>query len=752
MSLPYNSSGPSSVSSLPTSLSPQKRPGVLLIKHIRCGLLERGERQSKFPFIGNKARAINLEVIANGSTKTTTESKIDERGKALWNEHLTYELHPPIKDDLRVRVFDMKRRGNEALIGEAKADLRLYKEHENRVIMDVMKHETSVGQIVFDMYFLSGSPPHNADEELSDETREGDKIGMLLLDKISCRGLRKTGHLEFVLNKPKIHSTLRYWKASNTSCKYAISMDLQAKDKKKLVLLVQCRYGSQTNEFAKTRFEIGSETNWKKLMQGGPIETGELTFTEGGLDAGYIRFSLSFHEFSTFQQIIEEDVSQDDYDTVLNSRPQPQNRMSGVSSSSSASGATNNLDNVHQFTLAETSLPKRPNQMLNQTVPEKEKTEDIEGGESSVGPQQLPNQPRRPSTIHPSPSSPMSHFSDDEPPMRNPLSRAGSRRMTHTSTSEDFRQSPPIPERQELKIVCNKYVIIHSIGDDEDSHLNENSSRYRNVLYKGQHIITANPVIIKVFSRRNLWDTETKFLRLLKSKSVVKWEDMEQSNLMGGFVSVTSYAGETLDVHHFRFRDAISIKHILSSISNALKYCHEKEIAHLDLKPGNIICKHTDIYKVRLCDFESAKKFGDYLLSDEGDDRVSPLCSRGYTAPEVLHTELTDLRVSHAQDIFSLGAIIYFLHTKNTIYDDFNDLKNLTTFEHLRGDFSDEQARKLTLKMLDWNPAERPTIQKVLDSTYFRAGTNTEQYSDEIRNREIRNNEVKLPTPTDTIF
>ncbi|CAG8538627.1 1016_t:CDS:2 [Ambispora gerdemannii] len=770
MAHPYKS-GPSSVASLSSSrLSlPAKRAGILLVKHIRCGLLEKGEKQPRFPLFGGKSRTINLEVVVNGATRLTTESKIDERGKAIWNEHLSYELAPPIRDEyLRVRCFDMKRKGNEAMIGEARADLRLYEKQENRVIMDLMKHDLSVGQIVFDMYFLSGNPPRNADQELADEAREGDKIGMILLNHISCRGLRKTGHLEFVLNKPKIHSTLRYWKVSHNICKYPISMDMLAKDRRKLVLVIQCRYGPQANEFAKTRFEIGSETNWRKLMRGGPIETGELTFTEGGLDAGYIRFSLSLHEFTSFQRLFEED----EYDSLSAHSGQIVRRMSGSSTTSSiGSDMTSNRnthrntlnkltgktnvneehpeitdepqDDAQSFTQAETSLKKKPTQILTG----KEIVEDIEGGESSVDPEQLSNQSRRPSTNQPSPPSPMSNPSDDDPHTRSSLSRTGSMirgKTIRSPSNEDFRFPPPIQERPESKIVCSKYVILHAIGDDDEFGSNERSNRYRNRLYKGQHIITSKPVIIKAFSRRAPWETETSFLRELQSshvKHVVGWEDMEYSHSMSGYISVTSFAGDTLERYQYKIRDGIAIKHLLLSISTALKYFHDKEIAHLDLKPSNIICKQTDIYKIRVCDWESAKRFNDYLLPNGGDNEINPFCSRGFTAPEVVLQNDSDLRVSHAQDIFSLAAIFYFLYNKNTIYESFDDLKNMTSFEHIRGDFSDEQARKLALKMLDFNPAERPTIQRVLDSMYFRGGTNTEQYT----------REVSQQSPTNTI-
>ncbi|CAG8686059.1 732_t:CDS:2, partial [Ambispora gerdemannii] len=260
-----------------------------------------------------------------------------------------------------------------------------------------------------------------------------------------------------------------------------------------------------------------------------------------------------------------------------------------------------------------------------------------------------------------------------------------------------------------MKIVCSKYFISSPVKNNSSTTMQSNQARNR--LYKGHDIKNLDHAIIKVFTNQSSWEIEKKFLCSLKSKFVIKWLDMEINNHFG-FVSVTSYAGENLETKKYIFNGAIAKKQILLSISRAIEFLHGEKVAHLDLKLSNIICKPNNPYKIRLCDFESAKNFGDYLQSDH-------FCSCGFSAPEIV--QHATIKVGSAQDIFSLGCIFYFIHKNMRIYDAFDDLRNSTCFDHrVYGEIVDEQAANITLRMLDWNPNDRPTIQKVIDSDYFK--------------------------------
>jgi eukaryotic-like serine/threonine-protein kinase len=93
----------------------------------------------------------------------------------------------------------------------------------------------------------------------------------------------------------------------------------------------------------------------------------------------------------------------------------------------------------------------------------------------------------------------------------------------------------------------------------------------------------------------------------------------------------------------------------IGQISNALGYCHNKNIAHRDVKPANIIV--TDTNKVFLVDFGIAKNIN---KASPGITIGTQVLTPKYSPPEQYTGQgLTDER----SDIYSLGATMYTLLT-----------------------------------------------------------------------------------------
>lgn len=85
-----------------------------------------------------------------------------------------------------------------------------------------------------------------------------------------------------------------------------------------------------------------------------------------------------------------------------------------------------------------------------------------------------------------------------------------------------------------------------------------------------------------------------------------------------------------------------------------LKYVHEKNMLHLDIKPGNLMVDNEG--KVRLIDFGTAKQYDEY----EGENTSTLLGSTpGYSAPEQNNSKVTSF--TPATDVYSLGATLYKL-------------------------------------------------------------------------------------------
>lgn len=92
---------------------------------------------------------------------------------------------------------------------------------------------------------------------------------------------------------------------------------------------------------------------------------------------------------------------------------------------------------------------------------------------------------------------------------------------------------------------------------------------------------------------------------------------------------------------------------IVRQLSNAIRYAHQNAVIHRDINPSNIIV--TDDFNLKLIDFGIAKIRGMFQSGT-----TYQFATQSYSAPEVaLHSE----NATEQSDIYSLGAVIYFLFT-----------------------------------------------------------------------------------------
>ena len=92
-------------------------------------------------------------------------------------------------------------------------------------------------------------------------------------------------------------------------------------------------------------------------------------------------------------------------------------------------------------------------------------------------------------------------------------------------------------------------------------------------------------------------------------------------------------------------------------IGNALSFVHEKNIVHLDIKPGNILIDRDD--NARLIDFGVSKR---YDIEEQETSTTTLTLSKGFAAIEQYDND--EMQVfSPAPDIYSLGATMYNLLT-----------------------------------------------------------------------------------------
>merc|ERR1712000_656975 len=133
---------------------------------------------------------------------------------------------------------------------------------------------------------------------------------------------------------------------------------------------------------------------------------------------------------------------------------------------------------------------------------------------------------------------------------------------------------------------------------------------------------------------------------------------------------------------------------LVKNIVSAVKYLHDRGIAHRDLKPTNLLLKDDeDLTNVKIADFGLSKIMGDNTMMQTACG--TPI----YVAPEVLSGEAYEKEV----DMWSIGVITYIL---------------LCGFPPFFDDVSD-QAKDFIDNLLLVDPALRLTAEQALEHPWL---------------------------------
>lgn len=198
--------------------------------------------------------------------------------------------------------------------------------------------------------------------------------------------------------------------------------------------------------------------------------------------------------------------------------------------------------------------------------------------------------------------------------------------------------------------------------------------------------------------------TEIAILKKIKHEHVVELIDFQWNS---GFIYLIMEYCSGGDLHryiklHKRLREVV-VRKFLQQLAKALQVLQQHTIAHMDLKPQNILLSSLRNPVLKLADFG----FAQYLR--EGDRASSLRGSPLYMAPEMLLSNHYD----HKVDLWSVGIIMYEClfgsapYSSPTFKEVAEKIKTDKPIELPAGANISDQCRDLLLKLLQRNPDVR---------------------------------------------
>lgn len=150
----------------------------------------------------------------------------------------------------------------------------------------------------------------------------------------------------------------------------------------------------------------------------------------------------------------------------------------------------------------------------------------------------------------------------------------------------------------------------------------------------------------------------------------------------------------------------------IQNVVEGLAYLHHRKIAHLDIKPQNLVMMGDfPDCDIKVCDFEISRVILD------GSEVHEILGTPEYVAPEILHYEPITL----AADMWSLGVTTYVLLTGFSPFGGETDQETFLNISRAQVDFPDElfedvseEAKDFVKKLLVRNAGDRMTAKESL--------------------------------------
>ena len=249
--------------------------------------------------------------------------------------------------------------------------------------------------------------------------------------------------------------------------------------------------------------------------------------------------------------------------------------------------------------------------------------------------------------------------------------------------------------------------------------------------------LTNKSVAIKIFSISDAagaagFASEFLIHKLMKgnSKRICQVLDSFQIPNKLGFIVMEKYQQDLFDLAFSQEKKLSKkqVKKIFKTVCRGVRDLHKNGIAHLDLKPENVLMNQDK--EAFICDFGCSFVFEHETDAPTRMKRklrktiVENLRGRGtrrYAAPEVFTSDEFN---PFSADIFSLGVI---MHALLTGFFPATQPGNAELNLEVAKSKMDKDVFNLMCSMLMHDPSRRPTIEEVLENKWLRSRRNPEK-------------------------
>ena len=224
----------------------------------------------------------------------------------------------------------------------------------------------------------------------------------------------------------------------------------------------------------------------------------------------------------------------------------------------------------------------------------------------------------------------------------------------------------------------NKYEVLGVVGEGAYG-----------IVYKCKNKETGKYVAIKRFKEveddlvKKTMKRELKMLQKLHHPNVVDFQEAykRKGNLYLVFEFVEKNLLELLQEHPQGLEPNL-IRHLIYQLCKAIKYMHDQNIIHRDVKPENLLI--TENMELKLCDFGFAR-----IISGSCTEKLTDyVATRWYRATELL---LTQGEYGTEVDYWAIGCIMGELVDGNPLFPGENELDQIYCIQKVLGNLTEEQ-------------------------------------------------------------